>query len=409
MRHALRYLIAFAACTSLQAQVTFQRGATLSQLINNLYGGNGIQLAVNGHDAHFGTNNDFQDFTKNLQATLQSRTFFPIPSAVGLVSFRFNEATGTYERVEGSLGPILAERGSTSGKGNLNISTTYTFAEYQTIAGKDTTRLILHHCLTDACTFGDPTFPFLKDTIDVDLHFRLKSQAIALSVVYGLTNRVDLGIVLPYIRNDLQVFTHGFIVVAPGSSATIHRFDPAVETPDQYGTGTAIGIGDIVLRGKMRLNVKGGTDSALLTDVTLPTGDRDNFLGSGHVKLRETFILSKPIRRFTPHLNLAYEATFGETKLNAFDYRFGSEIAATERVTISTDVIGVVRPRATGLFRSEALGDQSLLSRSEVDGVLGAKMKIGNDRAFLMNLLMPMNSTGIRPSYVVTIGVQMTM
>src|SRR4029077_12627051 len=117
-------------CATLSAQqVTIQHGDTLSQLINNLYGGAGIQLANTRHQAHFGQTGDFHNFTTILQSVLQSRSFVPIPSAVGLVSYRFNEATGTYERVEGSLGPILAERGSTTGKGNFNLSLTYTFAD----------------------------------------------------------------------------------------------------------------------------------------------------------------------------------------------------------------------------------------------------------------------------------------
>ena len=109
------------ACAALNAQqVTIQHGNTLSELINNLYGGDGIQLANTGHQAHFGETGDFQNFTAILQSVLQSRSLVPIPSAVGLISYRFNEATGTYERVEGTLGSILAERGSTTGKGNFN-------------------------------------------------------------------------------------------------------------------------------------------------------------------------------------------------------------------------------------------------------------------------------------------------
>ena len=55
------------------AQVTIQTGTSLSNLINNLYGGNGIQLKPNGHQAHFGTEQDFLEFTAALQKTLQAR------------------------------------------------------------------------------------------------------------------------------------------------------------------------------------------------------------------------------------------------------------------------------------------------------------------------------------------------
>jgi len=181
-------LIAPAVYSQPITQVTFVRGNTLSQLINNLYGGNGIDLAHTGHEAHFGETRDFQNFSDTLRAALQSRSFIPVPSSVGLVAYRFNEATGTYERVEGALGPILSERGSTSGKGTLNFSTTYTFASYDTVNGSDVTQLVLHHCLTPDCVGSNPlTSPYLHDTVDINVHFRLKSQAIALAAVYGLT------------------------------------------------------------------------------------------------------------------------------------------------------------------------------------------------------------------------------
>ena len=409
IRTTLLVLPLIVVCTAVNGQqVTIQHGNTLSELINNLYGGHGIQLADTGHQAHFGETGDFQNFTAILQAVLQSRSLIPIPSAVGLFSYRFNEATGTYERVEGSLGSILAERGSLTGKGNLNFSLTYTFADYQTVSGHDTVELVLHHCRTFDCT-GGMNLPYLNDTIHVQLHYRLKSQALAASAVYGLTDRIDVGIVLPYIRNDLQVFTHAFVVIAPGSSAALHHFDPSVETPDQLGTGTAIGIGDMVLRGKLRLAPFGGLDSAVLTDLTLPTGDRENFLGTGRVQLRVEYIASKTIRRFTPHVNVGYQARFSDMNLNVADYRLGSEILASPSLTLSTDILGVYRPHGASLFRSAILQNEQLIGRSEIDGAIGGKWKLNTDRAFILNLLLPLNTSGVRPNYVVTAGLQMTM
>ncbi len=408
-RVLLLILSLFVGATVSAQQVTIQHGKTLSDLINNLYGGDGIQLAETGHQAHFGETGDLQTFTKTLQSVLQSRSFFPIPSAVGLVSYRFNEATGTYERIEGALGPILSERGSTTGKGNLNLSLAYTFADYQRIAGNDTIELVLPHCLTSDCTFGDPNRPYLHDTIHVQLHFRLKSQALTFSAIYGLTNRLDVGVVVPYVRNDLQVFTHAFVNISPGSSSATHHFDPNIETPDQFGTGTAVGIGDITTRAKYSLAPRLGIDSAAMLDLTLPSGDRNNFLGTGRTRLRASYIASKTAHRFTPHFNAGYEVDFGETKLDSFDYRAGTEILASPRLTVTADLMGVVRPRASSLFVSPILPDTQLVGRSEIDGAIGGKWKLSGDRALLLNLLVPLNTAGIRPTYVITAGIQSTM
>ena len=63
---------------------------------------------------------------------------------------------------------------------------TYTFADYQTISGQDSVELVLHHCLLPECIpGGNVNAPFLKDTVHIQLHFRLKSEAVAFSAVYG--------------------------------------------------------------------------------------------------------------------------------------------------------------------------------------------------------------------------------
>ena len=409
MRKLAGLVVFILSASVASAQITIQHGNTLSELINNLYGGNGIQLKDTGHSAHFGESQDFQNFSLTLQRVLQSRPLFPIPSAVGLVSYKFNDQTGTYERVQGSLGPLLADRGATTGKGTFTISGTYSFSNFDQVNGKDSIELVLHHCLTPDCTTNLAS-PFLNDTIHVQVKTRLKSQALVLSAVYGLTDRVDVGLVIPYLRNDLSVLTDARIVYSTNASPQVHQFDPNVETPGQYGTGTAIGIGDVVLRGKTRLVPKSTTwDAAVLADVTLPTGDKQNFLGNGEVRTRLTLVASTQIKNLIPHINVGYEANWGESKLNAVDYRIGSEYALRPTVTLSGELLGIVRPSASRLFQSTVLEGQTLIGRSEIDGAIGGKWQIAKNRAFLFNLLLPLNSKGVRATSVVTVGIQGTM
>lgn len=392
------------------AQLTIQHGNTLSQLISNLYGGNGIQLRDTGHSAHFGESQDFQNFSSTLQRVLQSHPLFPIPSAVGLVSYRFDEQTGTYERVQGSLGPLLADRGATTGKGTFTVSGTYSLSNFDRVNGADSIELLLKHCLLAQCVTNIAS-PYLQDTVRVNMRFRLKSQALTISAVYGLSDRIDLGLVIPYLRNDLTVMTDARIVPGPNSVAPDpHQFDLAVETPGQYGTGSAIGIGDVVARAKMRVLPKSaGFDAAVLADVSLPTGDKENFLGTGEVRTKLTFVASTSIRNLIPHVNLGYEANWGESRLNTVDYRIGSEYAVRPTVTLSGEILGVVRPQATKLFRTTALQGQSLIGRSEIDGAFGGKWQLSKNRAFLFNLLFPLNDKGVRASSVVTVGIQGTL
>ena len=404
----LMILTAFIA-VPIRAQVTIQSGATLSKMITNLYGGNGIQLKSNGHEAHFGETQDFQQFSDTLEKTLQSRSVFPVPSSVGVVSFKFNDETGTYERVVGSFGPILSERATTSGRGHANFSTSVTVSDFQMFNGNDTIPLTLHHCLTIACTGGNLTSPYLKDVIKVDVRMKLRSQVLATSIIYGLANRVDVGIVIPYVRNDMNVFTHATIIVGPGSSSFTHQFDSTIQTPDQMATGHALGIGDIILRGKYQLRKSLPVDLGFLTDVTLPSGQKENFLGTGDLRIKETFIVSKTGTRVAPHFNLGYEWNTNTAKLNSIDWRAGSEFLATPRLTIAGDLLGTILPSAAAEFQIRALEGQSLIARSQIDGSIGGKWQVNPRTLLTFNLMAPLNSAGIRPHTVISGGVQFGM
>jgi hypothetical protein len=275
------------------------------------------------------------------------------------------------------------------------------------VDGSEEIVLTLRHCLLPECV-ANIASPFLQDVIRVHMRFRLTSQALTSSVMYGLNDSVDIGFLLPYIRNDLRIFTRGEIVLGPQSVPPgPHEFDPAVETPDQMGSAHAIGVGDMVLRGKMRLKRIAGIDTAVLADISLPTGDKENFLGTGEVRFKGTFIASLSGARFTPHLNLGYELNGGDMDLNVFDYRLGTEIGASPRITLVTELLGVVRPTADQLFRTRALETQELVGRSEMDGGLGAKWQVGEDRVLMMNFLVPLNDSGLRSHPVITFGVQL--
>lgn len=390
----------------LQAQVTIRHGQSLSQLLNNLYGGNGIQLKDTGHQAHFGDSQDFQQFSETLQAVLQSRSLYPLPPTTGVISYTFNEETGTYTRATGSFGPVLADRASTTGIGNINFSTSYTIGNFETINGNETTTLTLRHCLTAQCV-SNIASPYLQDTIRVDMRMRLKSQAWATSIVYGLTNKIDIGIVIPYLRNDLQVFTHASIIPGPQSAPPgPHAFEIALETPDQLGSATAIGIGDITARAKYQLASSLPFDLAVLGDLILPSGDQEDFLGTGATRVKGTLIASKQGAKFAPHLNAGVEYNIDDSSLWNIDYRIGSEIVATPRLTIVGDLLGVIRPSVSGEFTARALEGQELIGQSEIDAAIGGKWEVNPTTLLVMNVLTPLNTSGIRPSASFTLGLQ---
>lgn len=406
----LALLAALLLCASSAiAQVTIVHGDTLSALIQNLYGGDGITLdpAV-GHEAHFGQTEDLQQFTAVLQKTLQSRSVFPIPSAVGVYAFKFDEQTGTYKRVDSTLGPILAERATTTGKGSLTFQAGYAFADFNMVDGRDRIDLTLTHCQTFSCVGDHPELPIYKDVIKVSMNMKLKSQALTTSIIYGATDNADIGILIPYIRNDLTVLTDATIIRDANSNPIVHKFNPLIETPGQYGTAHAIGLGDIVVRGKYRVP-KVPFEFAVLGDAILPTGDKENFLGTGATRIRSTLVASHTGTRFSPHVNVGYEYNTRNSDLNAVDYRIGSEWGATSRLTLVADLLGTARSSLGNDFTARALKTQKLVGRSEIDFALGGKWRIRDNALFVFNLLQPANDAGIRPETSVNFGVQVAL
>lgn len=398
-----------AAALPLPAQVTIVEGGTLSALIRNLYGGDGITLDASvGHDAHFGDTLDFQQFSEVLQRTLQSRSFAPVPSAAGVFSYSFNEQTGTYERIDATLGPIVGERAGTSGKGNVNLAFGYSVSDFQRVDGRDEIDLTLRHCMTFECVGENPDHPLFQDVIKIRMRMRLKTQTLTTSLIYGLRDNLDVGIVVPFLRNDLSVFTDAAVVMAPGSLPGVHRFNLNVETPGQMGSAHATGIGDMVLRAKYKMD-RFPFDFALLGDATVPTGDKENFLGTGAFRLRGTMIASSTGERFSPHLNAGFEINTENVDLSSFEYRLGSEWAATSRLTLAGDLLGTVRPSIGEEFIARALETQSLVGDSEIDLALGGRYRIRENAVFLFNYLVPVNDAGIRPETSVTFGLQMAL
>lgn len=379
---------------------------SLSGLINGLYGGDGIQLAeFFGHEAHF-EGEGFIQFARSLETTLQARSLFPVPSSVGVISYTFNEATGTYERVEGPLGPVLAERGTTSGKGSFNFTLGYSTAEFRQLNGNDTVNFALEHCLRESCLLGnDPDLPIYKDFIDVELRMRLRTEALVASFVYGATDSIDVGLIVPYLQNDLTIEANAEIIKQPGSIEGVHNFDISVETPRQFGQMSKGGIGDVIARAKFRLAENAPLDAAALVDVKFPSGEEENFLGSGDLTVKTTLAASRTGTRFIPHLNLGLEVNTSSTDLSFFDYRLGTEILVTPRLTLTADLIGLIRPELPDEFFVESV-DLQLVDRSEIDGSLAAKYRLTDRAVAIVDLLVPLNESGLRPDSSLTFGVQ---
>src|SRR5690606_3074210 len=133
-------------------------------LVADLYGGDGITLTVDpqvaSHAAHF--TSESSEALNNLSTVLASNIgVFTFNSSVSAISFDIEE--GAPVRTRESLGPSLAERATTIGRGRLNIAASYAEIDYRQLNGValDSLHLNLSHVDVNA----DPVWE--NDTIDL--------------------------------------------------------------------------------------------------------------------------------------------------------------------------------------------------------------------------------------------------
>jgi Putative MetA-pathway of phenol degradation len=349
------------------------------------------------HAAHFG--NGFLS------------TFAPINETVGLevselplaspsfgTSFVFDPALKTFApSSDESLGPILGERASTIGRHKIFFGFSYQFFNFSSIDGQNLNSIpgVLQHqpfapnpslgilaCanqtgLTGTVYSGDPCF--VRDYIQTVNNVDLAVHQYTIYLTYGITNRLDFSVAIPILDVRMLVASLATIVpqsVAPASVGAPgnvwHSFNPinpvltpqcATQVPclvaNFSDSGSAAGIGDVILRGKYniyrgeRLGVSAGVD------VRLPSGDATNFLGSGTTGVKPFGIISYRAR-VSPHAQVGYEIN-GDSILAGTNivpsptgaapvakgglpdrllYILGADVLITKRLTGAFDVYG---------------------------------------------------------------------
>jgi hypothetical protein len=139
-----------------------------------------------------------------------------------------------------------------------------------------------------------------------------------------------------------------------GDTSPIHQFPPPEggTTKSYPASGTASGIGDVLVRTKYRLTSTRGGGIAAALDVRLKSGDAANLLGTGSNQVSFVFIGSTTAGRLAPHFNAGYTKVSSGgvvTVPDEFGYRLGTEFIVTPTATLSVELIGrTLRDPGTG-------------------------------------------------------------
>jgi hypothetical protein len=357
----------------------------------------------------------------------------PISASSGGETFRFEG--GTPVRTSISSGPIYGERAQTLGSGRLYLSLSRTGLSYETLRGVplDQMPLVFTHanvdfpgCDTiaggDCTSYGIPVVE--NEVIDFNLNLGVSVDVTAFALTYGITDRIDLGVVLPVVKTSLRGSSEATIVPFASGGTPPHFFAGTEEDPvltaSRFVEGSSSGIGDVSARMKVYLRAGTPVSLGVLAEGRFPTGSEEDLRGSGAVALRGLGIISARLGDFSPHANIGYQYRGREQDPDVFLVTAGFDQLLASWATLAADLISEFPVSDSPI---EVPGDVTLEepfrrtvhtstipdSRDDIiNASLGVKLTIPRAVTVVANSVFPLNRGGMRPDVLWTLGVEYT-
>ncbi len=433
---AVATLVMLAAAAPARAQAPYNvtvRVSDLSHIFSELYGPDGLVLNSSAslaggvsHSGHFnsGFESEFSQFGTALTGQIVS---VPLPAPASGFTFQFDPALGVFTRSTTSFGPILSERADTIGARRMSLGFVHQRLAFDSIEGMDLNAIPAVFTHDDAALRGGrEDVVTTLNTIDATV------TRTAGFFTYGVTNSLDVSVAIPYITANVVV----------SSTATIQRLGTTVPeihffraSDDSIGNqriftafGHASGPGDVTLRFKQTVKKTKTQGLALALDVRLPTGDERNLLGTGAPGVQPFAAWSGSYGTFSPHLNAGYQwngasilggdldAGVSQDLPDVGVYSAGGVLAIHPRVTAAIDLLGRYVIDSARVRREEfhALDGRSVFpnitfetgSFNELSAAFGLKLNLAGRLLLNTNVLMRLNSVGLRDKVSPLIGVE---
>ena len=353
----------------------------------------------------------------------------PIISSGSGILVKYDPSTGV-PSISDNLGPIMTDRAETIGRHKMLLGFAYQHFSFNSIDGNNLNSLPL--VFSTALQAGQPT-TYTSERVNVNLKL---NQYVAVGT-FGLTDRVDVSVILPFEQVSIHAYTNGTqYTVGPDNTAQGSAFLPTTSTP-----GSASGIGD------MLINIKGvawkGENSTFAAGMLFrfPTGDAYNYLGSGAYGFNPYAVLSFQIGdRFSPHGRLGYQAntdtvlipsnpvagTGSSTLPGGFQYNIGMDTVVMNKPALvaTLDLLGnqinnapLLVPGTTTLsapgYSSGPYPDQPTVNSetrtyNSEQLAIGLKMRPWKSLLVYANVTIQLNNVGLRSSPVPLLGASYT-
>lgn len=356
----------------------------------------------------------------------------PIGSTSGGETFRFEG--GVPVRTSTSAGPIFAERAQTLGRGRLLAGLSRTGFRFATLRGVDMQNIGLtftHQNVdfegcdaqfgADCTLYGVPVLE--NDVMDFQLSMDLEVRVTSIYLTYGVSDRFDLGLVVPIVQAEFRGESNAEIRPFGGTTAA-HYFAGTTDNPVlsalRQSMGSAAGLGDVALRAKLNLREGPRASFAILVDGRFPTGSRQDLLGSGKFSGRALAIMNSRFTDFSPHVNVGYLYHAGPQQNDAILGTVGFDQRIAEAVTLAADLVTELQVGDSRLQLPRPLAWESPFRRTLnptnipeirddlVNGSFGVKVIPARNTTLVLNTLFPLNRGGLRSNLVYTAGIEYT-
>jgi hypothetical protein len=354
----------------------------------------------------------------------------PVAATSGGSTFSFQG--GVPVRTSTSAGPIFGERAQTLGRGRVLVGLGRAGLHFKTLRGVDLDhlRFTFTHANSDfpgcdAVANGDCSLlgvPTLEnETIDLNLRLDVRLTVTGFLLTYGITDRIDVGAVLPVVSVSLDGTSNAQINPF-GPPPAVHFFggtpDNPILTASRSIDGSTTGLGDVDARIKVNLRRSEPLSLAVLGDVRFPTGSESNLLGSGAFAVRGLAILSARFGDFSPHANLGYLYRGGEFENDAVLATLGFDHLLAPWATLAIDVLSQLQVgdsplQVPGPVQIQAPYQRTITptvipdSRDDiVDGSLGVKLTAARGLTVVANGEWSLNRGGLRPDVIWAAGLE---
>ena len=328
----------------------------------------------------------------------------PVLSSSAGFTYSYNPKLEVFERTSDTLGPLFLERPDTLGKGKFNVNVSYQFVQFDQYDGDSVHNL--HNPNPTVFTITDSAGnPIGTRTAALSYSLKIQNYITAISATYGVLDNLDVNMLVPLIATNLDVGVHE-AGVQPGRTH-----------------GSAFGIGDILLRAKYQLPRQGWLRSAAGLQLRLPSGNEDDFQGTGAFEASPFVYASTLVwGRLEPHANLGVDLNANDVDQSQLRYGIGADIDATKRLGFSLAFLGRTEfsrsaPRSDTLFLHSVNGTNQLqpllgldFGRKDFfDLSFGARAVVWRDIMLFVNGIYALNNEGLRNDTIIpTVGFEGT-